>query len=74
MTTGHEHKFVDAKAHPLLTWVLMRRIYKTKSAMRASESKFVYRIGSDGRYELRVLGVLHGLFGWTLMLEGDEQQ
>jgi hypothetical protein len=36
---------------------------------KAKQSRFHYRAMGVGRYQLRVLGVLHGLFGLTLEIE-----
>lgn len=46
-------------------------VFKTKNRKRVDKSRFIYGVKENGVYFLRILGVLHGLFGLVANLYGE---
>lgn len=60
---------IKVKENSLVYKFFLITIYRTNNKARAQKSKYEYRQVSEGVYDLRIIGLLHGLFGITLELK-----
>lgn len=58
---------VNTYEDSLLDRLLTITLYKTKNKKKATKSRFSYGV-DNGVYNLRILGVLNGLFGLELIV------
>lgn len=64
---------VKTKKDSLLYKFLTIKVYRTKSMAKADKSRFNYGTDDKGYY-LRILGVLSGLFGLQVQVDGGTRE
>lgn len=69
--------FVRTNRNSLLHRMLTRVLFSTRNELRARKSKFEYGAIVDAKdhstiFTLSLLGILHGLFGLVLTVDGME--
>lgn len=63
---SHRHWNVRMRRDGLLLRALSIKIRSTDDRAKAERSPFVYRLGRGCRYQMTLLGFLHGLTGLTI--------
>lgn len=83
MTAGHKHRHLLVKRNGLVRRVLTATVLTTTDTEWVDRSRLVFGPVEDTRreprpprpetYRLSLLGLLHGLFGLTLVIKPEEE-